>query len=186
MDFSKLFSAESVELASTLMEELGVKDKDFEKIEAEIKDWADKNNYTQMNLVYYGEPKAQARPRKSGANGFFYDPSKGLKQWLLAQIVSQLPPNFKPLEVALEVDMRFYRAMPTGGSKKDKILMELGVLRPIGRPDIDNYIKLVQDALNKTLYKDDSNIVTLRAEKYYSCKPRVEIDIKFRKASQTP
>ena len=178
-----LFSDTSLELASELASELGVTDKDWTKINDAIEEWKRTDDVQVLKMTYYGEPKSQARPRKSGGpNGFFYDPSKGLKAWLLAQIVSQLPPNFKPLEVGIEVTMRFYRQMPSGGSKKDKILMELGVLRPIGRPDIDNYIKLVQDALNKTLYKDDSNIVTLHAEKFYSCKPRVELEIKFRKA----
>lgn len=180
MDYDELFSENSIELAAGLMEELGVTDKDIAKIDDEIKIWANKKSYTELTFTYYGEPKSQARPRSSSKGGFFYDPSKGLKQWLLSQVVSQLPPNFKPIDGAMEATMRFYRGMPKGGSKKDKILMELGVIRPSGRPDIDNFIKLVQDALNKTLYSDDSNIVTLHAEKFYSCKPRVELDIKFR------
>ena len=182
MDYSKLFSEASVELAAELMDELGVTEKDLTKIDEAVKEWADPKKYVEITLTYYGEPKAQARPRSSSQHGgFFYDPSKSLKQWVLSQIVAQLPPNFKPIDDSLEVTMRFYRLMPKGGSKKDKILMELGVIRPSGRPDIDNFIKLVQDALNKTLYTDDSNIVTLHAEKFYSCKPRVELDIKFRK-----
>ncbi len=183
MHKERTFSETSLELADELMKELGVKDKDVRLIDQAIDEWQNEKNYTKISLTYYGEPKAQARPRSSSQHGgFFYDPSKSLKQWVLSQIVAQLPPNFKPIDRSIEVTLRFYRTMPKGGSKKDKILMELGVIQPCGRPDIDNFIKLVQDALNKTLYTDDSNIVTLYAEKFYSCKPRVELDIKFRKA----
>ena len=177
LDFSKT----SLELADDLIKELGVNDRDLIKIEEAIDEWSDEKNYTKMSLVYYGEPKPQARARSTSKNGgFFYDPSQNLKQWTLTQIISQMPPNFKPIEGSLEIKMRFYRSMPKSGSKKDKVLMELGVIRPSGRPDIDNFVKLVQDALNRTLYTDDSCIVSLDAQKFYSCKPRVELDIKFR------
>jgi Holliday junction resolvase RusA-like endonuclease len=176
------FSEASLSLADDLCKELKISEKEFIKIDQVIDEWSNETNYTNLEMTYYGEPKSQARPRSTSMNGgFFYDPSKSLKQWVLSQVISQLPPNFKPSDDGVEMSMRFYRAMPKSGSKVNKVLMELGVIRPSGRPDIDNFIKLVQDALNKTLYTDDSNIVTLKAEKFYSVKPRVELSIKFRK-----
>ena len=35
------------------------------------------------------------------------------------------------------------------------------------KPDIDNLVKFVADSFNTHFYKDDSQIVELKAEKYY-------------------
>ena len=43
--------------------------------------------------------------------------------------------------------------------------------------DLDNLAKGILDALNKILYADDSQIVSLTAEKYQSTEPRIEISI---------
>jgi Holliday junction resolvase RusA-like endonuclease len=50
-------------------------------------------------------------------------------------------------------------------------------MRPTKRPDWDNLGKLVSDSLNGLAYKDDSQIVEATAAKYYSDRPRVEIEI---------
>lgn len=39
---------------------------------------------------------------------------------------------------------------------------------PSVKPDLDNYIKLICDALNGVAYKDDASIIKIEAEKLYS------------------
>jgi Holliday junction resolvase RusA-like endonuclease len=48
---------------------------------------------------------------------------------------------------------------------------------PTKKPDADNILKLVADALNGLAYVDDKNIVTAHAHKVYSDRPRLEINI---------
>ena len=55
--------------------------------------------------------------------------------------------------------------------------MEAGLIRPTKRPDVDNVLKIVCDALNKIVYDDDACIVDAQVRKYYSANPRVEISI---------
>lgn len=43
------------------------------------------------------------------------------------------------------------------------------------RPDTDNYIKGILDALNGIVVKDDSQIVNIVAQKFYSDTPRIEV-----------
>lgn len=43
------------------------------------------------------------------------------------------------------------------------------------RPDIDNLVKAVTDALNGILWKDDSQIVSLSAEKRYGESGRITL-----------
>lgn len=50
-------------------------------------------------------------------------------------------------------------------------------LRPTKKPDLDNVIKSILDALNKVAYHDDTQIVSLSMEKFYSDSPRVEVTI---------
>lgn len=49
---------------------------------------------------------------------------------------------------------------------------------PDVRPDLDNYIKAFKDAANGVLWHDDSQVVTLIAEKAYVFKPAVEAMLK--------
>ncbi|MCZ0853544.1 RusA family crossover junction endodeoxyribonuclease, partial [Brevibacillus laterosporus] len=72
-----------------------------------------------------------------------------------------------------------FRPMPkaVSGSKRKKENAEKGRLRPVTKPDVDNYVKGVKDALNHLIYKDDSQVVDLKVSKFYSEEPRVEVII---------
>ncbi|WP_269148312.1 RusA family crossover junction endodeoxyribonuclease [Limosilactobacillus reuteri] len=61
--------------------------------------------------------------------------------------------------------------------KKERELRLSGIHRPIVKPDTDNYIKSTLDGLNGLLWEDDNQIVKIVAEKYYSDRPRVEIEV---------
>lgn len=50
-------------------------------------------------------------------------------------------------------------------------------IRPTKKPDLDNIMKCVTDALNEIAYQDDKQIVSASIEKYYSEEPRVEVAI---------
>lgn len=45
------------------------------------------------------------------------------------------------------------------------------------RPDLDNYLKAIWDCSNGLLFKDDGQIAVTSAQKLYSLKPRIEIEI---------
>jgi Holliday junction resolvase RusA-like endonuclease len=170
--------ATSVEIVREYLATEQLRSVDVEKILKAI-DPDDDEHWKQFDLVYYGTPKAQARPR-TGASGFFYDPSSGLKAWLVQQLRDQLPKGFRLIESEVQIFARFYREPTKSMSKAHIVLAELGRVLPSTKPDTDNYMKLVQDALNKVVYKDDATIVTILAEKFYSMRPRVEITLRFR------
>ena len=52
-----------------------------------------------------------------------------------------------------------------------------GKILPAKKPDIDNVVKAVLDALNGVAYRDDTQVVELHVRKSYSEKPRVEVSI---------
>ena len=54
--------------------------------------------------------------------------------------------------------------------------MEKGFIRPAKSPDLDNYVKLILDALNGLLWEDDRYIVEMHAGKFYTTgDPRTEL-----------
>lgn len=53
-----------------------------------------------------------------------------------------------------------------------------GNIRPIKKPDIDNILKSVFDGLNGIAFKDDTQIIRIQTEKFYSNEPRIDIEIK--------
>jgi Holliday junction resolvase RusA-like endonuclease len=55
--------------------------------------------------------------------------------------------------------------------------MAEGKIRPAKKPDADNIMKAIADALNGIAYKDDSQIVNVTITKWYSDTPRVEVAI---------
>lgn len=68
----------------------------------------------------------------------------------------------------------FYE-IPKSSSKVKKTAMLSGELLPTKKPDIDNIVKAVLDALNEVAYRDDTQVVELQVRKQYSEKPRLEI-----------
>ncbi len=137
---------------------------------------------TEITLVVYGEPVAQGRPKFSTAGGFVraYDPAKSrdYKDYIKLAAANQMQGK-TPLEGPLELSVRIYRPIPSGMSKKRAAAAERGEIRPTTKPDLDNYLKAIKDALKGICWRDDSQVVAYREPfgKYYSAKPRVEVDV---------
>lgn len=128
-----------------------------------------------IRLIIPGEPVAKARPRvtKWGA----YTPEKTKNYETLVRELYIIQHGQTLLEGELEVKIKAYFTIPKSTSKKRKALMVSKDIRPIKRPDLDNVMKSVTDALNEIAYKDDSQIVSATVSKYYSEEPRVEVEI---------
>jgi Holliday junction resolvase RusA-like endonuclease len=140
-----------------------------------------------IQFTVIGEPVAQGRPRFSTQGGTTraYDPKKSsdFKQYVRLVASQYAPSELLEGELRLVVDV--YRAIPKYISKSKTKLEQAksGALRPTSKPDVDNYVKGIKDALNKVIWKDDSQIVELNVRKWYSDKPRIEIEVSNGKPS---
>lgn len=56
--------------------------------------------------------------------------------------------------------------------------VRVGRVLPIGKPDLDNIAKLVLDALNGILWRDDSQVVSLTIIKQYGAEPGMRLDFR--------
>jgi len=80
------------------------------------------------------------------------------------------------LDCPLVLVVRAFVAIPKSWSKKKRVAAARGELRPATVPDVDNYAKMVMDALEGTAWNNDSRVVDLIARKYYAENPRLEIE----------
>ena len=55
--------------------------------------------------------------------------------------------------------------------------MLLDNISPTKKPDIDNIIKIVLDAMNKFAFKDDTQVTKLEIEKKYAENPKIYLRI---------
>ena len=78
-----------------------------------------------------------------------------------------------------DVDICAYMKTPSSYNKQDTILAELGLHRPIFKPDFDNIAKKYSDMFNKNVWLDDTLVVDGSIHKFYSVLPRIEIRIKY-------
>ena len=126
-----------------------------------------------MELVIYGEPIPQGRPRFT-KTGHTYDPQrsrnyKQLVRFWVTQYLKKIP-GWKPFENALCVDLTFYMGIPSSWSKQKRVGASQGQIRPTSKKlgDLDNMCKSVTDAVNGLLWVDDAIITDLSARKRYT------------------
>ncbi|MGP7817747.1 RusA family crossover junction endodeoxyribonuclease [Niallia sp. 01092] len=133
-----------------------------------------------ISFTVYGEPVAQGRPRFSNQGGFTraYDPkkSKDFKQYVKLVASDYRPPAL--LEGPLALEVKVFKSSLKSFSKKKTMAAEAGELRPLTKPDVDNFVKGIKDALKAVIWKDDSQVVDLHVSKWYSQNPRIEVTIK--------
>lgn len=135
-----------------------------------------------MRFEFDISPVEQARPRatRMGKGIRLYDPKKVtvFKQHLGMLAKQQmLDRGLEPFDGPLEVHMEFYRPVQASLSQKERARRLSGVHRPTVKPDLSNYIKALEDGLNGIIWIDDNRIVQIVAEKKYSDRPRIVIEV---------
>lgn len=125
-----------------------------------------------------GDIKGKARPRVNTYTGNAYTPTN-TKDYenLIKQYFKIKYPRYEPLEGRVFVKITAYFKVAKSTSKKEKQLIEKGALSPTKKPDIDNIVKIVLDALNKMAFKDDNQITKLEVEKLYGVEEKIVVKV---------
>jgi hypothetical protein len=136
---------------------------------------------SEVNLQIHGNPVGKGRPKFSSKNGRVYTP----KQTVLAEreIRQAWREEGEPRlpDVALEMRVDLYVQRPQGHFKKNGELSTEGNRHPVPKnkkPDVDNALKLVMDALNSRAYKDDVQVAKVILVRHWGEWPKTEISIK--------
>lgn len=140
-----------------------------------------------VELTILGNPESKQRPRVSMANGIVrtYTPSKTTNYE--AVIRHEYTEKYGKLmfdkDTMVVAHINAYFGLSKGDygvkglNKSGRTKMEN--VYCMTHKDLDNIVKCVLDALNGVCYVDDKQIVTIRANKYWTMEsPRVEITLK--------
>lgn len=148
---------------------------DYHKIqdeESRIKNIEWKNIHIEANVVPHGTP----RPKYSSVTGTFY--VKGAKQ--MKRYFEKIVTENKILCTRVEYSLTCYMPTPVSSMNNTEIyLAEKGLILPVSTSDWDNLAKTYTDCLQDVLLLNDNIINPGHVYKYYSIKPRIEIDIKY-------
>lgn len=124
-----------------------------------------------------GTPVGKGRPKFTTANGYArsYTPEKTLNYENLVKTYYSITVGQKKLQGAIKAQIRAYFPIPKSTTKKLRAKMETDSYPYTKKPDGDNVIKAILDALNGIAYDDDSQVAEAKIEKFYSPNPRAEV-----------
>lgn len=139
-----------------------------------------------IRLVFDIEPVQQQRPRavRFGRGVRMYDPPKTAAFKKLLRLLAMKQYREKPLEGPLKVKFDFYRKVQSSISHVEHDRRISGQHRPIMKPDLSNYLKSAEDALNGVIWQDDALIVDEEQHKHYSDHPRIELVVEAKDEDQ--
>lgn len=125
-----------------------------------------------------GDIKGKARPRVNTYTCQAYTPTPTKDyETLVKQYFKIKYPRYEPLEGRVAVKIIAYFKIPKSATKKEKSLIEEGLLSPTKKPDIDNIIKIILDAMNKMAFNDDNQITKIEVQKVYGEEEKVYVRI---------
>ena len=125
-----------------------------------------------------GKIIGKGRPRLNSYTGQVYTPTR-TKDYenLITQYFMLKYPRFKPFEGRVSVEITASFEVPKSTKKSDKNLMLENKLNPLKKPDIDNIVKIILDAMNECAFKDDTQITILAVEKKYAQSESIYVKI---------
>lgn len=139
-----------------------------------------KMKWHEISFTMWKVVKPSRRPRANGRRGYIsmYVPgAKDNGDWF-EEFCNENRLPF--IETPCILDMSIYEKTPSGFSIANKVLAELGLIRPWKRTgDFDNYAKGIADAIQHGMLKDDCLVIESTQKLFYSIKPHAEITIRY-------
>ncbi len=118
------------------------------------------------------------RPRVNMYTGNVYTPNKtkDYEEWIKQSFFIKYP-KFDIITNRVKIEITAYLKIPKCTSKKMAEKMLDDEISPLKKPDIDNIAKVVLDAINNYVIKDDIQVSKMSVEKKYSENEKLIIKI---------
>lgn len=173
---------------------LNIDDKKSDEILMARKNFIDSTYYQTIRIIMYEIPEFTPRPRArlvhkngilnavTGGNDFIqvYSITGRQNREYMKMFTKE---NLQELDQLLctpcDIEYKTYFPTPSYYNKTQVFLAEIGLDRPLIKPDFDNIEKSYADSFTGNIWIDDIVVVDAIIRKYYSILPRVEIDLKY-------
>lgn len=183
-----------IERLNYLYEILKIDDKKSDEILKARSAFINSTYYQTIKMVFYELPEYTPRPRAriinkagiinavTGDNNFIqiYSITGRQNREYMKMYTKQ---NLSELEGLLctpcDLEYNVYFQTPSYYNKTQIFLAEIGLDRPLIKPDFDNIEKSYADSFTGNIWIDDILVVDASFHKYYSILPRVEINLKY-------
>lgn len=123
-----------------------------------------------LQFTVIGLPAPQGSKRHVG-NGVMIESSKSVKPWRATVAATAVNVGASPVNGPVAVNLIFFMPRPKSHfrtGRNAELLRDAAPDVPITTPDIDKLSRAVLDALTGVAYRDDSQVVELRAFKNYT------------------
>jgi len=180
---------------SWLYDKLNINDKKAQDIINKRDQMMQALYYTEINIILYEEPEGSPRPRfrlvnrhnlanQAMANSNFvhvYSITGKEDNMYMKRLMTQ--EEFMSIQELLytpcDVEFVAFMKTPSGYNNTDTFLAEIGLIRPITKPDWDNLGKKYSDMFNNNVWLDDTLVIDGTVRKFYSVLPRVEVKLRY-------
>lgn len=125
-----------------------------------------------------GEVIGKERPRVNMYTGSVYTPGKTKDyEFLIQQYFKMKYPNYQTLNGRIAIEIIAYLKIPKSTSKIKRQEMLDNKISPTKKPDADNIAKVILDAMNKFVFKDDNQVAKISVEKRYGEEEKVWVSV---------
>lgn len=122
-----------------------------------------------------GKPQGKGRPRFT-KYGHAYTPEQTRRyEELIRSCWMEQADGWTVREGAVGIIITAFFPIPKSANKIRHSGMASGRIRPTVKPDGDNILKVVKDALNGYAYSDDKQVVDESVQKFYGEEPCVKV-----------
>jgi Holliday junction resolvase RusA-like endonuclease len=126
-----------------------------------------------VTVVIAGGPVAKARPRLT-RRGIAYTPAHTRKYEAHGRLAAQqVMGDRPPLEAPVRLELLVELPIPISWSIRRRAAAVTGDIVPTSRPDLDNFLKAILDAINSIVVADDAQVVEVRATKKFGIAPKM-------------
>jgi Holliday junction resolvase RusA-like endonuclease len=143
-----------------------------------------------IEFIIPGDPQGKARPRVTVRGGYAhaYTPEKTAQyeEHIRQCYWHKYRDAYKYVDKPVRVEIIAYFSVPKNASKAVREKMLNGIIRPTKIPDLDNIGKIVLDGLQGICFENDSAVVDLHVEKFYSDVARLLVRVRESAGENSP
>ena len=179
-EYKSLYGDISNDKFTRLKDKLGDKfnDKLIESAFERIEEAQNSIEYYKIHFTFYEEPIQSYRPRQKGVGRKgMYVPNAKANHNAIEKFISELKESISVISTPMKIILKAYYPMPKNIKPIEMLLFETEHDYAIGKPDFDNVLKAYCDMLLRHIILDDDIVSSCSFDKYFSLKPRVELDI---------